>query len=157
MDWTELTIPNPPPTENVEFDRWLNNLTKHLRNYLGGLILNDDIANDAGDTAAWDFELGDLTTDGTWYDLDLSGTVPAGAKAVFLHVTIVDNAVGSWINFRENGNSNNYNRSLIRTQIADVGMESDILVFCDSSRVIEYSAANVTFTSISIAIKGWLM
>lgn len=58
MDWTELTIPNPPPTENVEFDRWLNNLTKHLRNYLGGLILNDDIANDAGDTAAWDFELG---------------------------------------------------------------------------------------------------
>ena len=43
---------------------------------------------DRGDPATVDFGLGDLTTDGTWRDLDLSSIVPDGttAVAIFIHI-----------------------------------------------------------------------
>ena len=107
------------------------------------------------DTPSWDFELGDLTTDGTWRDLDLSSIVPEGARYVFLAGRIRDeDAVGSEFGVRKNGDTGIDVRK--ETSLAALDHWFYIGVSCDENRVIEYYAANVTWTRIEFRIQGWL-
>lgn len=112
---------------------------------------------DRGDPSGWDFELGVLTTDATWNDLDLSGIVPGGATIVLLTVNIKDDTAGSRIMFRENGNSNAYNISPLNTQEANYRLYGDCWVKPDKNRIIEYNAEDVTWTSIEILVRGWFI
>ena len=113
------------------------------------------VFTDRGDPAAFDFAVGVLTTDGSWYDLDLSSVVPANAIAVLLGVNVNDDTIGQSIAFRKNGNSNSIATSSVRTQVANQQIEMDVVVACDANRVIEYITDNNTFTAINIKIKGW--
>lgn len=110
---------------------------------------------DRGDPVGFDFAVGDFITDGTWRDLDLSGIVPAGAKAVSLKVYVEDNLVGQSFLLRENGNTNPYNAPIILTQIANVPCGADLIVVCDSNRVVEYFASNTTWTALFLVVKCW--
>lgn len=112
---------------------------------------------DRGDPADPDFILSGLTTDGTWHDLDCSSVVPAGAVGIVIRATVNDNATNSYLNFRKNGNSNTAAIITVRTQVADVPADGNAIVPCDSNRIIEYQAANTTFTSIAIVIIGWFL
>lgn len=109
---------------------------------------------DRGDPSATDFDEGDLTQDGGWYDLDLSSIVPSGAIAVLLLVWIKDDAVNTVLQFRKNGNSDIYNTSILRTQVVNVFNDADTIVACDSNRVIEYKAS-AAITSLGIIVRGW--
>lgn len=139
-----VQLNNPQGIERLD-----NLLTILFRN------LSEKIFYDRGDPATLDFDETDLTTDETWRDLDLSSIVPNGARAVVLHVSIVDDAADSYLIFRKNGNSNEWNRSRIRTQVANIAFGTDLIVPCDSNRVIEYFGKNLTFTTIIIVVKGW--
>lgn len=108
---------------------------------------------DRGDPAAADFT--SFTTDSYWHDLDLSSIVPSGAKAVLLGLELLDDAAGSYFLVRKNGNSNAYNADKIRTQVANISMDGNLIVFVDANRVIEYRAAAVTFSSIEMVVRGW--
>lgn len=110
---------------------------------------------DRGDPAGYDFQVGNFTTDGTPYSLDLSGIVPAGAKAVSITVIINDNAVDNNISFYENGNSNLFNRSLLIMQVANQKISYNLTVSCDANRVIGYLASNTTFARIDFVVCGW--
>ena len=110
---------------------------------------------DRGDPAAADFAVGDLTTDGTWNDLDLSSIVPAGAIAVHFTLAIRDDAVGTTIQFRKNGNSNTVNAALSLCLVANIDNYTEHMVVCDAGRIIEYNAANTTWTTVSIRVRGW--
>lgn len=112
---------------------------------------------DRGDATAWDVELGDLTTDGTWRDLDLSSIVPEGARAICFRILINDDATNSRFAIRENGNSNVYNSLYTRTQVANLNNDIDGMISCDSNRVVEYWATNTTWTTISVLVKGWFI
>lgn len=122
-----------------------------------GLIWRDVGFVDRGDPSAYDLVLASMTTDGTWYDWDVSSVVPAGAKAVMLGISMKDNTVDKYLQFRKNGNVNTYAAVLWRTQAANVTMGFEIIVACDSNRIIEYSASNTTFTFINIVILGWFL
>lgn len=111
--------------------------------------------HDRGDPASVDFQVGDLVTDGTWRDLDLSSIVPVGATAVSLKVALQDDAVNSAVLFRKNGNSNIFTSPAIDTQVANVTIRSNLIVSCDTNRIIEYNASNLTFTTINITVLGW--
>jgi hypothetical protein len=110
---------------------------------------------DRGDSATHDWDQTTLTTDGAYHDLDCSPVVPAGAKAILFRVTISDNLVQQSFIMRENGNSNAINKSIVQTQVANVINDADMIVACDSDRVVEYGASNTTWTNINIAIRGW--
>lgn len=112
---------------------------------------------DRGDPAAYDFAVGDLTTDNTWNDLDLSSIVPAGATAVHISGWIGDDTAGNYILFRENGNSNEYNRAGVTISVANKAVDFNFIVSCDSSRIIEYLTANDTYTNINITVNGWII
>jgi|SRR3989339_1444278 len=111
--------------------------------------------HDRGDSSSNDFVLADLTTDGTWRDLDLTSVVPLGTKAVILEVGIQDDVANSVIQFRKNGNTNASNTQLVRTQAANIFMEGHIIVACTDG-IIEYWATNTTFGSAYVNVTGWL-
>jgi len=110
-----------------------------------------------GDPAAVDFAVGDLTTDATYRDLDLSAIVPAGAKAVVLRVGINDDVAGSAVIFRRNGNTNTIVNANLNTQVANLGIAATMIVACDENRVIEYWATSTTWTAIAITVAGWFL
>ena len=112
---------------------------------------------DRGDPTGYDFALGDFTTDGNWHDLDLSSIVPAGAKAVVLRVVIQDDAVASVVSFRKNGNANNYSMLTTRTQVADIVLDGNYIVPCDTGRVIEYKTTATTLSLLAVTIIGWFV
>lgn len=111
--------------------------------------------HDRGDPVTWDWQVGDLTTDGAWHDLDLSTIVPAGTKAVLMRANIVDNLVNQLLYFREKGNSGWQNSSLLTTQVANQGINHDVVVAVDANRVIQYWASSTTWTTINIAVRGY--
>jgi hypothetical protein len=146
---TELQIEYPPNIDDNALQTWLEKLTEFLRKYLSQPF-------DRGDPADWDFEVGDLTTDAAWNDLDLSGIVDEDAIAVILRVIVQDaDGVESAIAFRKNGNSNVHSSLRVRTQVAGVRNDAQLIVFCDTDRKIEYNASDVTWTAINIAVVGW--
>jgi len=111
---------------------------------------------DRGDPdTGWDFALGDLTTDDTWNDLDLSSIVPAGAVAVNLAIQINDDISDSSIHFRKNGNINADTIISSRTQVASIILEKSFIVGCDTDRIVEYNANAVTWVTINIMVLGW--
>jgi len=111
---------------------------------------------DKGDSSAANYTQANLTTDNTWRDLDLSALIPKDAKAVLLYVKLTDDAAGSELSFRENGNFAAINISTIATQVANVSVYADLIVFADTTGKIEYRGSNLAFTNISVVVKGWL-
>lgn len=109
--------------------------------------------HDRGDPASADYTQATLTLDSSWNDLDLSGIVPTGAKAVALRVVITA-GTGKYILFRRNGNSNIINISQVTqgsltSTLAAVG---DLVVPCDANQVIEYYGTGGT---LEVTVKGW--
>jgi hypothetical protein len=110
-----------------------------------------------GDPAANDFEVGDFTCDAAEHDLDLSGIIPVGCKAIQFFIAVKDDAAGSVLSFFPYVHTYNYNRCAIRTQVADVDIYADYWLVVDSNRKIKYKATNTVWTMISFCIKGWLI
>ena len=144
--WVKTATPNEP---------WFDN-------DVGTEFSLDNRFIDRGDPATSDYEVGDLTTDGNWNDLDLgsggAGIVPVNAVAVLLFIKVQDaDAAGSFVLFRKNGNSNDQAISGIRTQVANIGNDNTVTVACDSNGIIEYIAENVTWDTIRITVLGWFL
>lgn len=111
---------------------------------------------DRGDASAYDFAVGDLTTDGNWNQLDLSTIIPSGTKLVIISASLNDDTIGD-IKFRTNGNSNGINVGTIKHHIATEEDINEILVKPDSNQIIQYNATNKTWTQINIIIRGWFV
>lgn len=111
--------------------------------------------HDRGDPAAHDYTQATLTTDGSWNNLDLSGIVPAGAKTVLLRVILRDGAIGQSLAFRKNGNANTVNAAEVVNQVANINLDTDVMVSCDTDRVIEYNGSNVVWDVIRMTVRGW--
>jgi hypothetical protein len=110
---------------------------------------------DRGDPSAWDWDLGDLTTDGAWHDLDCSSIVSSDATAILFRFYIKDDAAGNTFQARKNGLTNSQAVFAVKTQVANIVNDVNGIIACDSSQVIEYWASNTTWTGIYIQILGW--
>ena len=109
-----------------------------------------------GDPSVWDWEIGDLTCDGNWHDLDCSLIVPAAARFIKLHAQIYDDVVGRWIVFRKKGNVNDKNMSWCRTAVIGYTNYEDLIIPCDVDQIIEYMATDTVITTINILVQGWV-
>ncbi|GEM_PF-5851327 len=108
-----------------------------------------------GDPSSMDKTQADLTMDAAWHDLDLSAIVGAGEKMVVLFVSAQDNTVGAYLQFRKNGQSNANNIGGLSIIVANQYHYATIIIFCDSSGVIEYKVSE-TFSNINIGVVGWI-
>ena len=130
----------------------LQNLDKRVDESISSVF------TDRGDPSGNDKSAGDFSdVDSDWHDLDLSSIVTnSDAKAILIKVTIVDNAVGSGVNFRKNGNSNAIAQSTLRTQVANEAIDFTFVIACDTSQVIEYLiATGTTFATLNLIVLGW--
>ena len=112
---------------------------------------------DRGDPSSWDWEVGDLTTDATWRDLDCSAIVPAGAIALDLLVWLKDDAAGSNIMFKKKDNTNDISLADVRTQVANVDIAQRFIIACDTNRIVEYYGKDLAFVTIRIHVCGWFI
>lgn len=110
-----------------------------------------------GDVAAADWTQATLTTDGNWYDLDLSSIVPAGTVAIALLVNVEDNLVNQAILIRQKGFSNFSNLHKTNTQVAGIPFMQNIIVGIDATLGLSYKTSNTTFSDIQLTIKGWFV
>lgn len=108
---------------------------------------------DRGDPASHDWQMGDLTADNAWHDLDLSSIVPAGATHVLLRVE-ADKATREIVAFRQNGNVNEYNVSKLRFLLDSRTKTGDCIVAVDGNRIIEYKIS-ATLNYLNITVGGW--
>jgi len=111
---------------------------------------------DRGDPSAWDWEVGDFTTDGTWRDLDCSPIVNnSNAIAIRFVLYLLDDAVTSAFLLRKNGNSNLNVFDGRYTQVANVPLIANLIVACDGNQVVEYWGSNLAFTTLGLTVAGW--
>ena len=110
------------------------------------------------DVSADDFLIGDLTVDGQFHKLDLSGIVPEAAADNLVHfkVVLANTLVTAFIVFQENGYVNGINFEAVRIQAANIPIYGHIRVEMDANRKIQYKIQNVgTYSYIKIVIRGW--
>lgn len=105
--------------------------------------------------AAFDFVVGDFTTDETWNELDLSSIVPAGATHALLSIVIWDNVANSTFRLRKVGDSL-YCFST-GTNVAWMSAGGHALIGLDSNRKCEYWGTNLAFAGININVLGWII
>lgn len=110
---------------------------------------------DRGDPTFFDFGLPYFITDGNWNDLDLSSILPKGNIFLYFLIILKDDAVNSLMEFRKKGNSNSINITALRTQVADILVDMNSCVICDSNRLIEYRCTNTTWHTIGFVVLGW--
>lgn len=110
-----------------------------------------------GDPSSYDFNVGDLTTDGNYRALDLSSIIPANCKLVHIVCYLLDDAVNSYIQFKKQGNTWNINSAVLRIHVANQANDLSFFVQPDADREIQYRATNTTFNNISIAVCGWFV
>lgn len=108
-----------------------------------------------GDPAAVDFNAGDFTQDFAWHELDLSGIIPANAKAVLIGITMINTATGRPLLFRSTGNSNVSNISSQYSQVAGINISCDMVIPINTAQKIDYLAHPAGWTSIEFIVKGW--
>lgn len=136
-----------------------NQVTDSNWKFLGDLA---NVANsafyDRGDVSGPDFNQGMLTGDRTWKDLDLSGIVPVGAKAVLIKVFMQDNASPPdygrrWIFRKKTSGYNEHNVSNIIGYVPGLQIYADMIIGLDANRFIQYNGA--TTGAIYITVAGW--
>jgi len=114
-----------------------------------------DMYVDRGDPAAYDFGIGDLTVDGAWHDLALTGLITDSARAVLLDTDFQANLANKHINFREKGNSNDFNHSKISTIVAAQDQHDIVIVSPDDAKTVQYNIDTATWDHINMTVRGW--
>ncbi len=112
---------------------------------------------DRGDPAAYDFEVGVLTTDGVWRDLDVSGVVPSGAIAVQFFLQVVIAGPGYTAKIRKKGNTNTYNALTVTTIYANQTSGVIGIVPVGTSPGFQYWCENGIWSAVNILIQGWFI
>lgn len=110
---------------------------------------------DRGDPASQDFTKTDFTLDLAWHELDLSGIVPVGTKAVSLIVMIRSGTLYKQIQLRKAGNVNAIARGVSVVFGANVTIFQDIVCSVSADRKIEYLCSTEPVTTLNISVKGW--
>ena len=110
---------------------------------------------DRGDPSAADWTHADLSLSTShWADLDLSGVVPAGATLVALRVLVATTASAAGLQFREKGNSNDYNVDQVDVVLNQQNFGT-VFVVPSSARVVQYRAVASTTLTAQITVGGW--
>lgn len=103
----------------------------------------------------WDWATGDFTANGNWHDLDCSGIVPAGAKAILFNHYGRSGVAGRTFLLRYPNDPYNWANLGFTTAVAGIGFFNCTVVPCASNRHIEYRLTAVVWGAAYLNIIGW--
>ena len=112
---------------------------------------------DRGDPSALDFNMTNLTTDGSYYDLDLSAIIPKNTKLVMLRVETQTMEYYPTISVRKNGNIETINIDSLHVKTLMEDYHKTFWVAPDADGVIEYNASGATYSYLNISVGGWFV
>lgn len=118
-------------------------------------IYTNGIFRDRGPGLTSDFTTGDFIQDGDWHELDLSDIVDKNTKGVAIRLVATNTAVEAIIRLRGPPDYLTPARCCLRTQIAGVKINTCPVIPVSDDRKIEYQLTTVTWTYISLGIRGW--
>lgn len=104
----------------------------------------------------FDFVVGDFTTDASWHDLDLSGIIPEGAKAVLIKMTTYQGSVGTKFLMKKKGTIDG-NCIDTETQVNLRDERAQGIIGVDENRKVQYWGSNNVWGYINIIIMGWFI
>jgi uncharacterized protein YutD len=122
--------------------QWLFNIIEEKME-AAGFLKTGYVAR--GDHSTYDFLIGDFTIDNQWYDLDLSGIVPANAQAVHLHFIGQSNTIEVVARLRAKYETYTKARCVLRPQVA--GIRTDGL--------LNYQITVGDWTDLKLTVRGW--
>ena len=112
---------------------------------------------DRGNFANPDYLYTDLTIDAAWHDLDLSGIIPAGAKAVLVRIEMTKSSGTGYALFKTKGNANDGNASVPYQSVSGATVQWDCWFIPDGDGVVSYLIGTATYSILSLFIRGWLI
>ncbi|MBA7494631.1 hypothetical protein ES702_05208 [subsurface metagenome] len=142
-----------------------------IDNAIDALILeHKNIANAhhaAGHKYVWrtpeasslDFYKEQLTNDTNWNDINLSSILPAGTIAADIYLYCLDNAAGSNISLRQNGQTGDYQIRFVCTSVSVKPAYFNGLIAVDGDRKIEIKCnpKPTDWSIININVVGWIV
>ena len=104
-----------------------------------------------------DFLLVDFTNDNAWHDLDLSGIVPDKAYAVIVNLRIGATYYPESTRWRTKGSTTEFGAVKAGTYPVGSYRWHQLIIACDSNRVIQYRNSSGSWTTLDFNIYGWFL
>jgi len=106
------------------------------------------------DPAVYDFGSATLTEDSAWHDLDLSGIVPVGTKAVQILIYCYDTSAGKSFEIRQKGVTNDIDRVPVFSIVSSAVVLQMGIVSVDSNRLCQYYVTS-GMDAEGLIVQGW--
>lgn len=110
-----------------------------------------------GDLAAADKGTADFIKDAAFHTLDLTAIIPAGATAVFISLSLLTTGTVGEFALRPAGFTGAYGELWTFTVFAGGGLFTPQILELPASRLLEYRAAAITWATIDLIVRGWLI
>jgi len=110
---------------------------------------------DRGDNTSYDFMSGDFIKDNAWHEFDVSGIVPANAKAVLFATMVLCTATMKSFAIKKADNHYNINKSFVFSTVAGVLQSADWVCPIGPDGKLKYFVSPATWSTINLTIKGW--
>lgn len=127
-----------------------------FHSYISAIPSGDKLV-DRGNASDYDFRTGNLTKDGNWHELDLSGIVGAGARFVTLKVVAQTTTYRQSFYAKVIGYANDYNGFVIFTNVVDVDISGEFTLPLSIDKKIEYKTTPATWTALSLIVLRWII
>ena len=90
----------------------------------------------------------------TWADLDCTGYVPNGTRAVALRMGVSDANTGRFVTIRRNGDAPTYT-PIVRTQAANIKNDNHPIIGLDRGLIFEWYASHANLGTIQLRLLGY--
>ena len=104
-----------------------------------------------------DFTLPDFNNNNAWHDLDLSGIVPDKAYAVVVNLRVHTVSFTASTRWRRKGSTTEWGVVKAGTAPSANFRWHQLIIACDSNRVIQYRNTTGTWTTMDFNVYGWFL
>ncbi len=109
-----------------------------------------------GVIAAADFRLQDLTFDGSYYTLDLSGIVPIGTKFVCLGISVISTDIGNQVVIKEIGQAEYYGDWRFICSVGGQSHMSRQWFALNDDLEVTYACSIGAWVTLNISVVFWM-
>lgn len=148
------TVPTyTPKTFSDQFVFYDDGTSTKLYVYINGSWVGFDYQSGfvaRNDGPVWDYNIADLTLDGSWHTLDYSSILPDGASAVYLKVVALLDSGTPTVKFRRDSSHYQFFYNLFHSDY----MNERFIIPVNSNKTFEYNIDS-SVSAVDMVVTGW--